>query len=119
MTSFLSGCCLEFAHALKKTLGKKAHLVDLVEPYGEKFLKFPGRPHHVLVEYENRLYDASGFYTPIELFKIWSARAPYPVKWKLEPHDPERARDAGLKRCTHLRKKAETLAAHIKKEIVN
>ena len=102
-----AGHCLAFAKALRAALGRGAKLVDVVEPEDEAAVDskfpwlFPGKPHHVVVEYRGRYYDADDSYSTGQLLAHWMRRAAdhgYRSRaMRLEPHDPKRARDAGLK----------------------
>lgn len=97
---WVTGGCLILAQALKKELGRKAALVDVVEPDGPGFRPFyPGTPHHVLVRFGGRLWDARGRHTDAEVLDAWEKAAPKLVRrpLSLEPHQPARARDVSLR----------------------
>lgn len=99
---FSAGHCLAFAKALRSALGRGAKLVDVVEPEDKNLYVYPGRPHHVVVEYAGRYYDAEGNYDATELLARWAQLAAdnnYRLNqpFRLEPHDAKRARDSGLK----------------------
>lgn len=105
---FTAGYCLAFAKALRSALGRGARIVDVVEPEDEAAAAsqhpwlYPGKPHHVVVEFHGRYYDADGDYSADELLARWAQRAVdnhYPLSqpFRLEPHDAKRARDVGLK----------------------
>lgn len=101
---WFSGGCLTFAKALQRKLGRGARLVDVVEPEGEGFLVHPGRPHHVLVEYEGKLWDAEGAHSKEEVLAFWSTKH---NNLLLEPHQAKRAKEHNLRVKPHL----EDLAA--------
>jgi hypothetical protein len=112
----LHGGCYTFARVLRKRLGRTAKLVDLVEPdvytfrYGAVDV-----PHHVLIEYQGFLYDASGKHTAQEVLKQW-AKAPdinKPKTLRLEKHDVKRARSLGYRVQRHLIQDANLLAASL------
>ena len=69
---WVTGGCLILAQALKKELGRKASLVDVVEPDGPGFRPlYGGTPHHVLVRFGGYLWDARGRHTDAEVIDAW------------------------------------------------
>jgi len=121
---WVTGGCLVLAQALKKELGRKAQLVDVVEPDAPGIrLTYPGTPHHVLVRFGGHLWDAVGPHTDAEVLNAWEQAAPKRVRrpLALEPHSSGRARDTGL--LTHaksslvVKKAAKSLAARLAERI--
>lgn len=92
---WMTGGCLEYATALKRTMGKGAVLVDVVEPFGDGVLLHPGLPHHVMVKKGDRYYDATGSYSASEVVSIWNERGRR-HDMRIEPHDAVRARETRL-----------------------
>jgi hypothetical protein len=96
---WVTGGCLILAQALKKELGRKAQLVDLVEPDAPGIgLTHPGTPHHVLVRFSGALWDAVGAHTDDEVLEAWDKAAPKSVRRPLglERHNAARAREVRL-----------------------
>jgi hypothetical protein len=95
--SWAGGACLTLALALKRYVGRSAKLIDIVEPEPKSsFLLFPGRPHHVMVEWNKKLWDAEGPQDKEDVLRKWKDRLRV-SNLIIEPHNAKRARDQNLK----------------------
>ena len=92
-----SGLCRAIAAKIALRLGSSAMLVDLVEPEECSLWRYPGKVHHVVVEFQGMLHDVTGAHDPKDLLDTWSSKLR--VRLVLERHDPKRADDQGLRRA--------------------